>query len=145
MATVKLSKFLDAMGFENLTPNVDMSGIRITTPDVNRPALQLTGYFQHFDKERVQMVGYVEYTYLSSIPMERKLEIYKQYLQYEIPCTIFCSHAKPDKEFINLANVYGRPVFYGCSIRLQNCEDIQRRRIGYGNSEIIKVLRCNGF
>ena len=112
MASVKLTKFIEAMGFENLTPDIDVSGIRINISEINRPALQLTGYFEHFDKDRVQIIGYVEYTYLQNIPMERKIEIYKQYLSYEIPCTIFCSLSKPDQEFIDLANEYGRPVYY---------------------------------
>ena len=78
MASVKLSKFVEAMGFKNLTPDIDLTKIRLTVPDINRPALQLTGYFEHFDKERVQMVGYVEYTYLQNMPLERKIEIYRQ-------------------------------------------------------------------
>ena len=53
MATVKLNKFVEAMGVENLTPDIDLTAIKLTVPDVNRPALQLTGYFEHFDKERV--------------------------------------------------------------------------------------------
>ena len=73
MASVKLSKFVEAMGFKNLTPDIDLTKIRLTVPDINRPALQLTGYFEHFDKERVQMVGYVEYTYLQNMPLERKI------------------------------------------------------------------------
>ena len=112
MASVKLSKFVEAMGFENLTPDIDMKNIRITIPDINRPALQLTGYFEHFEKDRVQIVGYVEYTYLQNIPLERRIEIYREYLSYEIPCTIFCSLSRPDPEFIDLANEFGRPVFY---------------------------------
>jgi len=112
MASVKLTKFIEAMGFKNLTPDIDVSGIRINISEINRPALQLTGYFEHFDKDRVQIIGYVEYTYLQNIPMERKIEIYRQYLSYEIPCTIFCSLSVPDPEFIELANEYGRPVYY---------------------------------
>ena len=58
------------------------------------------------------MVGYVEYTYLQNMPLERKIEIYRQYLSYEVPCTIFCSLASPDPEFLELAVQFGRPVFY---------------------------------
>ena len=112
MASVKLSKFVEAMGFKNLTPDIDLTKIRLTVPDINRPALQLTGYFEHFDKERVQMVGYVEYTYLQNMPLERKIEIYRQYLSYEVPCTIFCSRAIPDPDCLELAVQFGRPVFY---------------------------------
>ena len=42
MASVKLSKFVEAMGFKNLTPDIDLTKIRLTVPDINRPALQLT-------------------------------------------------------------------------------------------------------
>lgn len=62
MKAVKLTQMVEEMNLKNLTPNVDMEKIRITLPDINRPALQLTGYFEHFASERVQIIGYVEYT-----------------------------------------------------------------------------------
>ena len=48
MKAVKLTQMVEEMNLKNLTPNVDMEKIRITLPDINRPALQLTGYFEHF-------------------------------------------------------------------------------------------------
>lgn len=39
----------------------------VQVPDINRPALQLSGYFDHFDSDRVQVIGYVEYTYLQTL------------------------------------------------------------------------------
>lgn len=47
-------------GFKNLTPELDSEKIVVSHPDVNRPALQLTGFYAHFDNERVQMIGNVE-------------------------------------------------------------------------------------
>ena len=49
-------------------------GIEISSPDINRPALQLAGYFEHFACERVQIIGYVEYTYLKKSEQRRKTE-----------------------------------------------------------------------
>ena len=73
MKAVKLTKLVQEMNLKNLTPEVDMEHVRITLPDINRPALQLTGYFEHFASERVQIIGYVEYTYLMHLnPEERK-------------------------------------------------------------------------
>ena len=63
------------MNLKNLTPDIDMTEKCLTVPDINRPALQLTGYFDHFDSERVQVIGYVEYTYLQTLPMEQKKKI----------------------------------------------------------------------
>ena len=57
MKAVKLTKLVQEMNLKNLTPEVDMEHVRITLPDINRPALQLTGYFEHFASERVQIIG----------------------------------------------------------------------------------------
>ena len=43
MASVSLLKIIEKMKLENLTPEIDLSGIKITQPDINRPALQLAG------------------------------------------------------------------------------------------------------
>ena len=64
MKGVQLTKMAQELELTNLTPEIDLSEILIKTAEINRPALQLTGYFEHFEKDRVQIVGYVEYTYL---------------------------------------------------------------------------------
>ena len=45
MKAVKLTKMVEALNLKNMTPEVDMGPIRITVPDINRPALQLTGVY----------------------------------------------------------------------------------------------------
>ena len=52
------------MKVKNLTPDVDISAIEITQSDVNRPALQLAGFFDYFDHHRIQIIGQVEHTYI---------------------------------------------------------------------------------
>ena len=64
MYTVNLSSLIEKMNLENLTPDIDISSIKISQPDVNRPALQLAGFFDHFDSQRVQVIGYVENAYV---------------------------------------------------------------------------------
>lgn len=73
--SVKLNELAEKMELKNLTQSVELSDKEVAVPDVNRPALQLTGYFDHFDSERVQIIGYVEYTYLQTLSRERKIEI----------------------------------------------------------------------
>ena len=63
-SSVTIEKLADKMKLTNLLPNISMAGKKIVTSEINRPALQLTGYFDHFYSERVQIIGYVEYTYL---------------------------------------------------------------------------------
>lgn len=110
-SSVALSKVVEKMNLKNVTPDVDMTPIRITTPEINRPALQLTGYFEHFASERVQIVGYVEYTYLEQMTMEQKIPIYERFVSSKIPCIIYTTRTKPDEELLRLANQYGVPVF----------------------------------
>ena len=60
MSGVKITDLVEKMDLKNLTPDVDLTNRYITVPEVNRPALQLTGYFDHFDSVRVQIIGVVE-------------------------------------------------------------------------------------
>ena len=57
--TVSVKELAEKMNLSNLTPDIDLSDRKIEFYDVNRPALQLTGFFDHFDSSRVQIVGYV--------------------------------------------------------------------------------------
>ncbi len=110
MASVALTRIIDKMKLENLTPEVDVKSIRITQPDINRPALQLTGFFEHFDATRLQTIGFVEYTYMEELPDERKREIYDQLMSYDVPAIVFCRELKPDPIFLETAIRHNIPV-----------------------------------
>ena len=56
MASVKLEQIIEKMKLENLTPQLDISKSKITQPDINRPALQMAGYFEHFEATRLQVI-----------------------------------------------------------------------------------------
>ena len=72
MSSLSLQKVIDKMKLENLTPEVDITGRKITQPDINRVALQMAGYFEHFESARLQIIGYVEYSYMNSLTEEVK-------------------------------------------------------------------------
>ena len=111
MASVKMTELIEKMNLKNLTPDIDLSDKVITIPDINRPALQLTGYFDYFEFVRIQIVGYVEYTYLATLPLERRREIYGELLSYGIPCLIYTTQILPDDEMLRQANERNIPVF----------------------------------
>ena len=108
---VKLSKVVEKLNLKNLTPDVDMTEKKVMVPDINRPALQLTGFFEHFAYERVQLIGCVEYTFLENMEEDEKEKIYDMLLSYKIPCIIFCRNLKPDDSLIEKANKANLPVF----------------------------------
>lgn len=103
MATVSLKKIIERFKLENLTPEIDIKGIKISQPDINRPALQLAGYFEHYEATRLQIIGFVEYTYMEGMSTERKEEIYEQLLSCPIPVLIFCRELRPDELFLKKA------------------------------------------
>ncbi len=103
MATVSLKSFIDKMNLINLTPDVPVDSVDITQPEINRPALQLTGFFEHFDSARIEIVGFVEYTYMQQLDEVRRDEIYGKLLSSGIPCVIFCRDLEPDEIFLACA------------------------------------------
>ncbi len=110
MSGVKLTDLIEKMNLKNLTPDIDLTEKHITVPDINRPALQLTGYFDHFDSVRVQIIGYVEYTYLQTLSEERKKDIYERLLSYGVPCLVYTTEILPDEEMLTLANKTQTPI-----------------------------------
>ena len=91
------------MNLTNLTSDIALEEVKITQPEINRPALQLTGFFDHFDASRVEIVGFVEYSYMQQMSDERKEEIYGRFLSSNIPCVIFCRDLEPDEIFMKHA------------------------------------------
>ena len=110
-SSVALTKMVEKMKLENLTPDIDISKAQIITTEVNRPALQLTGYFDHFDAERLQIIGYVEYTYLEHLSREQKIPIYEKLLSCQIPCLVYTTMTVPDPDMLELAEKYQVPIF----------------------------------
>ena len=80
MSGVTISALIKKMNLELLTKEINTDKIKLYHPDVNRPALQLAGYYEHFDRERVQLIGVVEYTYMQRMTEEQRMENYEKLL-----------------------------------------------------------------
>ncbi len=111
MSGVAMTKLAEKMNLKNLTQDVSLEDKKIGVPDINRPALQLTGFFDYFDAERVQVIGYVEYTYLKSLGEDVKEDLYEKLLSYGIPCIIFSRNLPPDEVLLQKANKKNIPIF----------------------------------
>lgn len=107
---VKLSKIIDKMQLKNLTPEIDISHIKVYDPDINRPALQLAGFFDHFSHERVQLIGNVEYAYTSTMCQDAKNHMYEEIFKRQIPCLVYARSLMPDEEVKELAIKYNIPL-----------------------------------
>ncbi len=100
---VSIKQLIDKLELQNLTPEVDIAGIKVTQPDINRPALQLAGYFEHYDETRPQIIGFVEYSYMEHMTEEDKREVYPKVLSEKTPCIVFCRDLRPDEIFLETA------------------------------------------
>ena len=108
--SVKLSKVIEQTGVKNLTPQVNVDKIKINETEVNRPALQLTGFFDHFDNKRVQVIGNVEYTYLQKVYDDEGASMIEKIFQKGIPCLVYCWGIQPNQAIIDLGIKYNVAV-----------------------------------
>lgn len=103
MLSVELTKIVEKLELKNLTPDVELKDRTVHVPDVNRPGLQMAGFFDHFETERLQIIGYVEYTYLETLTPEERCRIYENLLSHNIPCIIYCRGLSPEPKMLELA------------------------------------------
>ena len=75
----------------------------ITMQDINRPGLALSGFFDSFAHERLQIFGRGEVAYLRKLEGDKKSDTIRQLFTYPIPCCIFTHNLAPEKTFIELA------------------------------------------
>ena len=107
---LKIDKIIEKMELKLLTPDIETGDKGVTVPDINRPALQLTGFFDHFDSERVQVIGHVEAAYMETLDEETRKDRYEQLMSYNIPCIVFCRSMMPDAQMIEAAREYQIPL-----------------------------------
>ena len=107
---LKLTAVIDKLNLINLTPEVPVEDIIITEPDIHRPALQLTGYFENFSADRIQIMGIQEHSYIKTLSQERKEEVFDAFLSKKMPAFIFTHGLQPDEVFKEKAVKYQVPL-----------------------------------
>lgn len=108
--SVKLSKLIDEFGLEVLRGAKGYQDRAIATEDVNRPGLQLTGFFDYFDPERLQVIGLVEVTYLSGLTSQERRERFEMLFEHDVPALIIARGMEPFPECMELAERYDRTI-----------------------------------
>lgn len=108
---VALTKVVDKLKLSLCNTDVDISKIEVIQSDINRPALQLAGYFDFFDVHRIQIIGQVEYAYMEKIGSEKRLEMMTKLFAYKVPAVVFCRDLDPDEDLYPIATQYGVPIF----------------------------------
>lgn len=110
MRPVNVEKLIKVFDLEVIY-NPEKEGSKIHNTEVNRPGLQLAGFYKYFAYERVQVMGKVEWTYFSTLaPQVRRTRAY-ELLSHPIPCLIVTRGLDVYEELIDAAKKFQRPIF----------------------------------
>lgn len=105
---VKVSEFCERLKLEILHKGREY--MHISTFNINRPGLQLAGYYEHFGSERVQVIGEMEMAYLKTLDDDARLKACEELFKYDFPCIVVSTVLEPIKELMLCAEKYNRLV-----------------------------------
>ena len=108
--TVKLSKIIKELRLEKLYTTPQNEETEIKSPDVNRPSLQITGFYDYFDNTRLQILGKVEYTYLMGMPEKERHSQLELLFSHKIPALIITRDQPAIEGMKELSEKYNVPV-----------------------------------
>ncbi|MDR3021620.1 MAG: HPr(Ser) kinase/phosphatase [Clostridiales bacterium] len=99
---VKVQKFCSNNSLAIITKG-KQDEITFCTYNVNRPGLQLAGFYAHFVHQRVQILGDMEVAYIRSLPLEQRIASIDKLFEYDFPCIIIANNTPPCKELLDSA------------------------------------------
>lgn len=138
--TVTVKELADKMKLTNLTPDLDLEQREIDFYDVNRPALQLTGFFDHFDESRVQIIGYVEQEYIDTLPDDLVKQRFDKLLSYKIPCIAFSRAYQPSDDILTLCSKHGIP----CLVSQKTTSDFTSETVRWLKAKLAPCISIHG-
>ncbi|MCI8423831.1 MAG: HPr(Ser) kinase/phosphatase [Lawsonibacter sp.] len=108
--SVKLGEIIQEFNLEVLNAGTDFEKIPLYTVDVSRPGLPLAGFFQHFDAQRLLLLGRTENAFVEEMPHAQRLEIFGKMFSYDLPGIIVTRGLDVCPECLEKAREYGCTV-----------------------------------
>lgn len=109
---ISAREFIRAMELEIVEPGPDgMTELRLETSDINRPGLQLAGFFDYFAVDRLQVIGKAEMEYLLSLTPEMRAERIEVYMSHPLPVVVICRNMACPPEMSEAARRYKVPLY----------------------------------
>lgn len=139
-AGIKLGTIIDRFHLEVLYGPEGYRDRMVTVADVNRPGLQLTGFFDYLDRERMQLIGLVEISYLEGISEERRAAMFDTLFSYHTPAMIFARGLKPYPECMAMAKKHRQPVLS----TKENTSTIMSMLIAYLSTALSPTITRSG-
>jgi len=107
-AQVTVDEFAKALGLEILHATDKV--MTLSTVNVNRLGMQLTGFFEHFAFDRIQLMGEMEYAYLNRLTASERMQRLDQFFAYDIPCLIITTGLEVFPEILACAKKHAKPL-----------------------------------
>lgn len=108
--SVKLGEIIREFDLEILNKGPNYEDEPLTTLDVNRPGLPLTGFFEHFDPRRLLVIGLTEHTFLAGMDPDSRRESFDRLLAHPVPGLIITRELEPFPECMEMAIKHERTV-----------------------------------
>lgn len=108
--TVTLQQIVDEFKLEVLHSPCDLQTVLISENDLTRPGLQLMGFYEYFNPDRIQVIGKMEFAYLSTIPKRERYERLERLFKERIKALCITRGQHCFGEVLTLAQEYGIPV-----------------------------------
>jgi len=103
---INLTKMIDEFSLEKIYSSSDIDSVTVDTPEINRPALQITGFYDYFDPKRLQVIGKVELTYLEQFARDKRYELMEELFKRHVPAVILTRNMHILPEMAELAEKY---------------------------------------
>ena len=108
--SVALSKLIEDLKLETVYMPRDPQEIMIKTVDINRPGLQLCGFYDYFDSNRIQLFGLGEFAYMEKYTPEERQQFLDQFFSQKVPAVIISRDLDIPEEMVTAANTYEVPL-----------------------------------
>ena len=106
----KLSKLVEDFDMEIVCRGSDYDQRTVSISDMNRPALQLVGFYDYFEPKRLQVFGKSEMTFLKAMKLEDRRRVFDNLLRCEIPALIIARNMEIFPELLEIARKHGRTL-----------------------------------
>lgn len=108
--TVSLARIIKEFSLETVFMAKNPEEILISSNEINRPGVELTGFFEFYDNRRILVFGNTEMGFLDGYDHEQKLKALDELMRQGAPAIILCRNFEPYDEMLEAAKKHGMPI-----------------------------------
>lgn len=135
-----LKKMVEIFSMEILHKGRDFDNTVVTISDVNRPALQLVGFYDYFDDKRLQILGRGEMRFLDRMTETERMRVFNKLLSYPFPALIVARDMDVPTELVQMAEKHDRTLLRSA----ESTVDVTSKLIDYLNRAMAPQIARHG-